>query len=144
MHNHGRNPYLCKFPGCERARPDTGFPRRWNQRDHMKRVHGWDEPDNANDDVPDRDYMDASRRKRNPGISSSVAMKRTGSSRAQTNHYHGQQRSISDPRYPGHRGREFQAQGVMIPGMTVDNMNFTSHQMMTQPYGNGPYIQAAY
>jgi hypothetical protein len=42
MHNHGMHPYLCDFPDCERAKPGNGFPRRWNRRDHMKRVHGYD------------------------------------------------------------------------------------------------------
>ena len=44
-HTHGMNPYLCKFPDCERARDGNGFPRRWNQRDHMKRVHQYEETD---------------------------------------------------------------------------------------------------
>ena len=37
------NPYLCKFLECDRARDGNGFPRRWNQRDHMKRVHQYEE-----------------------------------------------------------------------------------------------------
>lgn len=41
MHGYGNNPYSCKFPDCERSKPGNGFPRRWNQRDHMKRVHGY-------------------------------------------------------------------------------------------------------
>lgn len=39
MHGHGDKPHLCHFPECERSTPGNGFPRRWNLRDHMKRVH---------------------------------------------------------------------------------------------------------
>ncbi|KAJ4304131.1 hypothetical protein N0V88_001741 [Collariella sp. IMI 366227] len=39
MHGHGEKPYLCTYEGCERAIPGHGFPRQWNLRDHMKRVH---------------------------------------------------------------------------------------------------------
>ena len=42
-HRHGVNPYLCLFTGCERSREGMGFPRRWNRRDHMKRVHQYEE-----------------------------------------------------------------------------------------------------
>jgi hypothetical protein len=39
MHGHGDKPYLCTYEGCERGVPGNGFPRHWNLRDHMKRVH---------------------------------------------------------------------------------------------------------
>ncbi|KAH8820035.1 hypothetical protein F5884DRAFT_865705 [Xylogone sp. PMI_703] len=39
MHGHGDKPYLCTYEGCERGQPGNGFPRHWNLRDHMKRVH---------------------------------------------------------------------------------------------------------
>ncbi|TVY33658.1 hypothetical protein LSUB1_G008838 [Lachnellula subtilissima] len=39
MHGHGDKPYLCTHEGCERGVPGNGFPRHWNLRDHMKRVH---------------------------------------------------------------------------------------------------------
>jgi hypothetical protein len=41
MHGHGENPNLCHFNSCERSIPGNGFPRRWNLRDHMKRVHDY-------------------------------------------------------------------------------------------------------
>ncbi|KAJ8133285.1 hypothetical protein O1611_g351 [Lasiodiplodia mahajangana] len=44
MHGHGDKPYLCTYDGCERAIPGNGFPRQWNLRDHMRRVHN----DNGN------------------------------------------------------------------------------------------------
>ncbi|KAI9166659.1 hypothetical protein HJFPF1_02773 [Paramyrothecium foliicola] len=39
LHGHGDKPFLCMYEGCERAVPGNGFPRQWNLRDHMKRVH---------------------------------------------------------------------------------------------------------
>ncbi|RSM09079.1 hypothetical protein CDV31_007846 [Fusarium ambrosium] len=30
---------LCVYEGCERAAPGNGFRRRWNLRDHLKRIH---------------------------------------------------------------------------------------------------------
>ncbi|KAI1074495.1 hypothetical protein F5B20DRAFT_437484 [Whalleya microplaca] len=39
MHGHGDKPYLCTYDGCDRAVPGNGFPRQWNLKDHMRRVH---------------------------------------------------------------------------------------------------------
>lgn len=39
LHGHGEKPFLCRYQGCDRALPGNGFPRQWNLRDHMKRVH---------------------------------------------------------------------------------------------------------
>ncbi|KAH6624361.1 hypothetical protein B0J18DRAFT_176646 [Chaetomium sp. MPI-SDFR-AT-0129] len=39
MHGHGEKPYLCTHDGCERSIAGHGFPRQWNLRDHMRRVH---------------------------------------------------------------------------------------------------------
>ncbi|ATY64489.1 C2H2 finger domain-containing [Cordyceps militaris] len=39
LHGHGNKPFLCTHEGCERAQDGNGFPRQWNLRDHMKRVH---------------------------------------------------------------------------------------------------------
>ncbi|KAM3471999.1 hypothetical protein MY5147_005538 [Beauveria neobassiana] len=39
LHGHGNKPFLCTHEGCERAQEGNGFPRQWNLRDHMKRVH---------------------------------------------------------------------------------------------------------
>jgi hypothetical protein len=44
MHGHGDKPYLCPYEGCERGASGTGFPRHWNPRDHMRRVHNDPEP----------------------------------------------------------------------------------------------------
>jgi hypothetical protein len=45
MHGHSENPNLCHFSSCERSIPGNGFPRRWNLRDHMKRVHDYTLPE---------------------------------------------------------------------------------------------------
>lgn len=138
MHNHGMNPYLCKYPGCERARSDNGFPRRWNQRDHMKRVHGWEEPENA-EDGNDRTYMDQSRRRKGPGASNSVPMRRTGSSqaRAQASLYRtGVRSSVSTSRY-------IAASDVMFSQLPADEVQYSTY--VNQPYStNGLYMQSAY
>ncbi|KAL8329502.1 hypothetical protein RB597_004984 [Gaeumannomyces tritici] len=39
MHGHGDKPFMCTYEGCDRAQPGNGFPRHWNLKDHMKRVH---------------------------------------------------------------------------------------------------------
>uniref|UniRef100_A0A8H7NQI8 C2H2-type domain-containing protein n=1 Tax=Bionectria ochroleuca TaxID=29856 RepID=A0A8H7NQI8_BIOOC len=39
MHGHGENPYLCPHEGCGRSIPGNGFTRRWNLRDHIRRIH---------------------------------------------------------------------------------------------------------
>jgi hypothetical protein len=73
-HNHGLNPYLCIFPGCERAKAPNGFPRAWNRRDHMMRVHGYE------------DERDISKKRNNTHTqnkrrkATSVPMQRSGSS----------------------------------------------------------------
>jgi hypothetical protein len=47
---HGLHP--CRFPGCERALDRNGFPRKWNLKDHMTRVHGWEK----SEDSPSSDF----------------------------------------------------------------------------------------
>ena len=44
MHGHGQKPFLCSFTGCERGQQGHGFPRHWNLRDHMRRVHDAEPP----------------------------------------------------------------------------------------------------
>jgi hypothetical protein len=39
MHGHGNKPFLCSYKECDRATANNGFPRHWNLRDHMRRVH---------------------------------------------------------------------------------------------------------
>lgn len=49
LHGHDSKPYLCTYEGCERATSGNGFPRRWDLRDHLRRVHNdvqLDPPDN--------------------------------------------------------------------------------------------------
>ena len=39
MHGHGDKPYFCTYESCERSVSGNGFPRQWNLRDHLRRVH---------------------------------------------------------------------------------------------------------
>lgn len=39
MHGHEEKPFLCSYDGCERGVKGNGFPRHWNLRHHLKRVH---------------------------------------------------------------------------------------------------------
>ncbi|RMZ85060.1 hypothetical protein DV738_g345, partial [Chaetothyriales sp. CBS 135597] len=80
MHCHGMNPYLCKFPNCPRSRPDNGFPRSWNQRDHMKRVHQW-VPEKGDEDGASGCPAPEPKRRKGTSVPSSVPMKRSDSSR---------------------------------------------------------------
>ncbi|OCT54232.1 hypothetical protein CLCR_00265 [Cladophialophora carrionii] len=77
-HTHGMNPYLCKFPDCERAREGNGFPRRWNQRDHMKRVHQYEEIDAPAKKSPSSQSQ--SKRRKASSAPTSVPMRRSSSS----------------------------------------------------------------
>jgi hypothetical protein len=55
MHGHGDKPYLCTYNDCERGVTGNGFPRHWNLRDHMKRVHndpGTSTKSNVNGSAP--------------------------------------------------------------------------------------------
>ena len=52
MHGHGDKPFLCTFEGCERGVTGNGFPRHWNLRDHMKRVHPGQPKSNASGSPP--------------------------------------------------------------------------------------------
>lgn len=141
LHNHGMNPYLCHFSGCERARPDNGFPRRWNQRDHMKRVHGHEEIDS--DEGVDRPYTDSSaRRKKSSSTTNHVAMKRTGSSRAQNNHSSGTPRTASGPRHLAQPTRGLHARNIMIPGINSQEVNYVPQQMTGNAYAS--YMQSVY
>lgn len=76
LHNHGVNPFVCKFEDCDRARPGNGFPRRWNLRDHMKRVHEFDEAKND----PHADSTESNKRKKGHGGLTATAMRRSTSS----------------------------------------------------------------
>jgi len=77
LHNHGLNPFLCKYSDCDRSREGNGFPRRWNQRDHMKRVHDYKEPESTKDSST---AQDQGKRRRAPGAATSAPMKRSSSS----------------------------------------------------------------
>ena len=52
LHGHGDKPYPCHFMDCDRSLPGQGFPRQWNLRDHMKRVHHYSPPNSPPSDYP--------------------------------------------------------------------------------------------
>jgi hypothetical protein len=84
LHGHGENPHLCRFSTCERALERNGFPRKWNLKDHMKRVHGWEESeDSPSSDSPPapshKSGQPVRKRKSTPPVTS-VPMKRQSSS----------------------------------------------------------------
>ncbi|KAL9098044.1 MAG: hypothetical protein Q9163_006217 [Psora crenata] len=86
LHGHGDKPYPCLFQDCDRSQPGQGFPRQWNLRDHMKRVHGFVVPDSSNNgnDYPSPTSSHCSaevqgtvRRKRSPESSQGAASKKS-------------------------------------------------------------------
>ncbi|KAL9123768.1 MAG: hypothetical protein Q9217_006836 [Psora testacea] len=84
LHGHGDKPYPCLFHDCDRSQPGQGFPRQWNLRDHMKRVHGFIVPDTSNgNDYPSPTSSHCSaeanstvRRKRSPESAQGAASKK--------------------------------------------------------------------
>ncbi len=85
LHGHGVNPYRCPVTTCERHKEDGGFPRSWNLKDHVKRVHGelypgWyrensDSSPSSNPDMQGR----SSRKRRGASPAESAPMKRQSS-----------------------------------------------------------------
>ncbi|GAM39484.1 hypothetical protein TCE0_034f11076 [Talaromyces pinophilus] len=92
FHGHGDNPHLCFYPGCERAVPGYGFPRRWNLFDHMKRVHdytGSEQPSSPESNavgqvLKKKDPAGVRKRKVTKPVSATT-MKRTKSTSSQSN-----------------------------------------------------------
>lgn len=75
MHGHGEKPFLCTADNCDRSIPGNGFPRHWNLRDHMKRVHNT-VPEPTDSDQPTRgarkrktSSVEGKTRKKNPANS---------------------------------------------------------------------------
>lgn len=74
LHGHGEKPYLCLFRECDRSQPTQGFPRQWNLRDHMKRVHNFVGSENSEHGYPsppaspnrEEESEGLSRKKRSP------------------------------------------------------------------------------
>nr|POE80837.1 hypothetical protein CFP56_56910 [Quercus suber] len=66
MHGHGDRPHLCWYEGCERSAAGSGFPRRYNLFDHMKRVHDHKEngPEQSQSPVAAESNKKVSSRKR--------------------------------------------------------------------------------
>lgn len=120
LHNHGHNPFLCKFVNCERAKPTNGFPRKWNLRDHMKRMHNYVEDDEKDD----------RRRRQAPG---SVPMRRSGSA----GRPRGPQPYTRDAR-PSVARRQTQAVHPHVPDFTMPVTN------ALDPFQFNPSLPAMY
>jgi hypothetical protein len=147
LHGHGENPHLCHFPGCERAQERNGFPRKWNLKDHMKRVHGWEESDDSPSSgsppaVSQKPGHPTRKRKGTLPIAS-VQMKRQSSSQAKARaasisfHQSSQQHQHAvDPAYPvptkwSESGRQY---GYAHPGNFSFKATANSHCMQTSAY----------
>lgn len=128
LHGHGENPHLCHFPGCERAQDRNGFPRKWNLKDHMKRVHGWEESDDSlssgSQPAVSQKPGNTTRKRKGTSPITSVPMKRQSSSQAKA-----RAASSSFPQSSQQHQHGFAYQG---------NFNFmapaNSHCMQTNAY----------
>ena len=106
MHGHGENPNLCHFSSCERSIPGNGFPRRWNLRDHMRRVHDYIlEGASSPETSPVAGHL--SKKKDKPGrkrksLSAAQTVKRTrapGSKATQPQPHNGQELEHAERKY---------------------------------------------
>jgi hypothetical protein len=142
LHGHGENPHLCHFPGCERAQDRNGFPRKWNLKDHMKRVHGWEESDDSpsSGSPPTASQKSGHPTRKRKG---SVQMKRQSSSHAKaraasisfSQQQHQHQHPV-DPAYPvstqwPESGRQH---GLAYQGNHNFKATTNSHCMQTSAY----------
>ncbi|RMZ90413.1 hypothetical protein DV736_g2348, partial [Chaetothyriales sp. CBS 134916] len=123
MHCHGMNPYLCKFPNCPRSQPENGFPRSWNRRDHMKRVHQW-VPQKEDDEAVNRRPAPESRRRKGTSAPSPVPMKRSDSS-----HYAqaGPARYSKDA-HQAEMYKPMHTDNVMAYGVSMSDIQFSQYQ----------------
>jgi hypothetical protein len=142
MHFYGKNPHRCCFAGCDRA--IEGFPRRWNLRDHMRRVHKYDAQ--ALDSKEDSSDYEAPTKRKGSGAPMSCQMKRTSSSMekaraASANYSRENDRTLnSNP-----KAREARAQRmkqienfVPVSQRTMNLANGFSSEPQQFPCGNAP------
>lgn len=145
MHNHGLNPYICLFHGCERSRQGNGFPRRWNQRDHMKRVHDWEEPETSGYDQ-DRNGPSDSTKRRKSGNPHAVPMKRSTSSHAKAQaatYSHGSRHSVSMSRYAVQAEKQLMGEYPMqFDDVQFSQVSGYSQQPRTSGAYPSPYLVA--
>lgn len=136
------------FPGCERARKDNGFPRRWNQRDHMKRVHDWVEVDEP--EVETHKYArtaEPTRRRKGSGLGSTngISMKRSGSSHAKAQaatYGNGPRQRPALSQHPGQVEEQFQHCDMMVQPMSMNDVRYApipgyQQQSRTSSYPGG-------
>ncbi|KAM0268552.1 hypothetical protein ACHAQH_009944 [Verticillium albo-atrum] len=83
MHGHGDKPFLCSYDGCDRALPGNGFPRQWNLRDHMRRVHNDNRiPGSPTGTVANQNQQAAKSRKRKDAPKVAPVVSRKNSAKA--------------------------------------------------------------
>lgn len=68
---HGHQAYNCTYKGCERSQEGKGFPRAWNLKDHMRRVHN----DHGNGATQDQNEEQQPKGRRKSKSSSSSSRK---------------------------------------------------------------------
>ena len=139
MHGHGVNPYLCPVPTCERAKPDGGFPRSWNLKDHVKRVHAdlyprWYRENSAscpgNNPDPQGRF---SRKRRGASPAESTPMKRQSSSQAKA-------RRSASASYSGYGYQPDHS--YMQQGSTIGNQGMSAYhvQGLQRAMGDGQFL----
>ncbi|KAH8596926.1 hypothetical protein B0O99DRAFT_508991, partial [Bisporella sp. PMI_857] len=105
MHGHGEKPYTCTYEGCDRGIEGNGFPRHWNLRDHMRRVHNHSGPtkSSASDSPPPSSAPPRGKNKRKAEVAESVPAKRIATppvvmpkEPSLLEHYHESQRKLLD------------------------------------------------
>ena len=144
-HGHGDNPFLCKYTNCPRANPNNGFPRSWNQRDHMRRVHQWD-PEKDEDEQPTGRHAPDSKRRKGGSPPSSVSMKRSDSS------YYGRtsmapysrdsRRAVTSSRHQAVNYNPMQTGNMMAYGLAMNDIQYSQYQ--APAYYTAGYSQAVY
>lgn len=79
MHGHGDKPYQCTYEGCDRSLAGNGFPRHWNLRDHMRRVHNDPGPtkSSTSGSPPPSNTPARGRNKRKAEVSEAAAIEKT-------------------------------------------------------------------
>ena len=75
---HGHTSFPCPVDTCDRHL--NHFPRQWNQRDHMRRVHQLSADPSANDQSSMEEELNPKPRKRKPGRPAHQGGKRSRSS----------------------------------------------------------------
>ena len=79
MNDRGGKQYLCTYEDCDRSLTGNGFPRHWNLRDHMQRVHNDPGPtkSSTSGSPPPSNTPARGRNKRKAEVSEAAAVEKT-------------------------------------------------------------------